>query len=204
MVDLELAKEKISKKMYTEALQSLTELHKNFPDNENIIFHLVKCYFYLGQYAEALDILPSVKQNKNFDVSEFIDDLNRKIKEECKKLNVTGNYEYTAQILDKYCSFIDCRGIAEDLCDSIVKSMEEYNFHGQYDNALVLYNKYHGRFSNDAFFSNKILNAYELAAHKIVLESKPRSYSVCRYRVCRNGYACSLLRLSRIYVFWER
>jgi hypothetical protein len=46
MVDLELAKEKISKKMYAEALQSLTELHKNFPDNEDVIFHLGKCYFY--------------------------------------------------------------------------------------------------------------------------------------------------------------
>lgn len=184
MVDLELAKEKISKKMYSEALESLTELRNKFPDDENIIFHLAECYFYLGQYAEALDILRSAKQNKNFDVSEFIDDLNRKIKEECKKLNAAGNYEYAAQILDKYCSFIDCRGIAEDLCDSIVKSMEEYNFHGQYDNASVLYNKYHGRFSNDAFFSNKMLNAYELAAHKIVLESKPRSIMLILTNSC--------------------
>lgn len=226
MVDFELVKEQISKKMYSEALQLLTESGNRYPDNIDISFYLGKCYFYLDKYnnakdlfkkvldltissketkeyskyylamiykyekkyTKALDILLTVEQCKEnvvfFDVHKFIDDLSKQIKHECWQLDTDGNYEKTIEIIDRYGSCINCAEILEDLCSFIVNSMQEYNYNSKYDKARDLYKKYYHRFLKDVFLSNKLLNEYELASHKIILESKPRSIMLILTNSC--------------------
>ncbi|MDD5020542.1 MAG: radical SAM protein [Endomicrobiaceae bacterium] len=140
------------------------------------------------KHIEAMDVLLTMKQSEKnaeyFDIHKLINDLNKQIKHKCWELNADGRYDKTIEIVDKYSSYIDCVEILEDLCNFIANSMQEYNYNNKYDEAINLYNKYHHRFLNNVFLSNKLLNEYELASHKIILESKPRNVMLILTNSC--------------------
>lgn len=66
----------------------------------------------------------------------------------------------------------------------IIDSMQIHNYNCDYDETIKIYNKYSSIFSKDIFLSNKMLNEYELATHKILLESKPRSIMIVLTNTC--------------------
>ncbi|MDD5020546.1 MAG: radical SAM protein [Endomicrobiaceae bacterium] len=74
--------------------------------------------------------------------------------------------------------------IDAEKANQIIDDMQMHNYNCDYDRTIELYDKYHDVFSNDIFFSNKMLNEYELATHKIILESKPRNIMVILTNTC--------------------
>ncbi|MDD3065371.1 MAG: radical SAM protein [Endomicrobiaceae bacterium] len=71
-----------------------------------------------------------------------------------------------------------------DEANQIIDAMQMHNYNCDYDKTIELYGKYKSVFSNDAFFSNKLLSEYELATHKIILDSKPRNIMVILTNIC--------------------
>lgn len=66
----------------------------------------------------------------------------------------------------------------------IISSMQTANNNSDYDKTIQLYEKYGNIFSYEDFFLNQLLNEYELAAHKIILDSKPRNVMVVLTNTC--------------------
>lgn len=67
---------------------------------------------------------------------------------------------------------------------SILSEMQTFNNNSEYHKAVEIYNKYQKSFSDNVFLSNAILNEYELATHKTVLESKPRNVMIVLTNTC--------------------
>ncbi|MDD3065373.1 MAG: radical SAM protein [Endomicrobiaceae bacterium] len=129
MVDLELAKEKISKKMYAEALQSLTELHKNFPDNEDVIFHLGKCYFYTGKYFDAENLFQVLLNGSSLsgNIREYSKYYLAAVKKQQGKYNESIDILLNCQIEELHEKYIDVIKLIDDLISMIKEKKIQFN-----------------------------------------------------------------------------
>jgi len=71
-----------------------------------------------------------------------------------------------------------------DKLSHIIKSMQTFNYNSDYDKTIQLYDKYREIVSDNDFISNQLLNEYELAKHKIILDSKPRNVMIVLTNTC--------------------
>lgn len=224
---LELAKEQISKKMYLQALNLLTEFDKKYPGNVDTSFYFGKCNFYLEQYqiagdffkkvlgsdvsskenkkyseyylamiynrqkkyTDMIDVLLSLeldeKHEKHIGLLGIINDLISSIKDKSLQLSADIQNDKMLKIIDKFCAdSAVSKSVLENAGDFILNIMQTYNYCGEYGKTINLYQKYHDKYLKNIFLSNKFLNEYELAQHKVILESKPRNIMLVLTNTC--------------------
>jgi len=179
---MEKVKALLSNNNFSEALLLLLEYVKKNPDDIDVIFHLGKVYFYLKEYSKSFDCFHRILNTKNIDNNlllwskYFIANI-IKFKEPQKALDLLISIrEINSNDINKEINL---------LIYEILKDVQQFNFQGQYDRTIELYNKYFSYVSkDDKFLFNKFLNEYEIASKQTILKSKPRSMLVILSNVC--------------------
>lgn len=179
---MEQVKYLLSNNKFNEALSLLLEYVKKNPHDIDVVFHLGKVYFYLKEYSKSLIYFQQILSAKNVDNNlllwskYFIANI-LKFKDIQKALDMLISIrEINSQDIDKEINF---------LIYDLVKDIQQYNFKGQYNKTIDLYNKYFSYVSkDDKFLFNKFLNEYEIASKQTVLKSKPRNMLIILSNIC--------------------
>lgn len=152
-------------------------------------YYLAMIYNQQKRYSDMTDILLSLelneKHDKHIEIIRLINDLISRIKNKSLQLNPDIYDNKMLKIIDKYCTrSAISESVLENSGDFILNIMQTYNCYGDYNKTKNLYKKYHDKFLKNIFLSNQFLNEYELAEHKIILESKPRNIMLILTNTC--------------------
>lgn len=152
-------------------------------------YYLAMIYNQQKKYSQMIDILLSLelneKHDKHIEMLGIINDLIGRIKNKSLQLSADIQNNKILKIIDKFCTHSAVsKSVLENSGDFILNIMQTYNYYGEYDKTVNLYQKYHDKYLKNIFLSNKFLNEYELAKHKVILESKPVNIMLILTNTC--------------------
>jgi tetratricopeptide (TPR) repeat protein len=153
---------------------------------------LAKIYKTLHKYDSAVEILNKIK-NKSA-VQNLINETYCEINEELYQ-RFPGNYGFDGSYDKLIANYL--KELSENPFNSQVLCFlaQAYNYNGMYKETVNLYENNSDKIKGNAFFENKFLNEYEIAAKKTALQSKPRNLMAVLSNKC--NIACIMCLTSR-------
>jgi len=142
---------------------------------------LIKTYKNVHKHDFAAELLEKIKNRfESHLVDETVRDMDESIYQ-----RFPGDYEFNGNyqdLINKYIKILE--GIDYRNSHILCFLAQAYNFTGRYSDTVKLYELYKDKIRDNVFFKNKFLNEYEIAAHKIDLQSKPRNMMVVLSNRC--------------------
>lgn len=153
---------------------------------------LAKIYKTLHKYDSAVEILNKIKDKSA--VQNLINETYCEINEELYQ-RFPGNYGFDGSYDKLIANYL--KELFENPFNSQVLCFlaQAYNYNGMYKETVNLYENNSDKIKGNAFFENKFLNEYEIAAKKTALQSKPRNLMAVLSNKC--NIACIMCLTSR-------